>query len=480
MPKLPQTSLIAQGHEDPPPDSLSEVGSSQGSKVPDLVPKLNTLSQASRVYEEMTNGDVATDVSLRGAKTSILAAQFFLEAIDGEQENQDIKDFVEYNLFTGMEKGFLTFLENCLRMFEHGFSISELVWENRQWAPQRSMANRKTYTMLKKIAHRPATTISNIEYDDNGEVAKITQTAIGAKMKTREVDLPLTKTVWFTFNQKNGRIEGKSLLRTAYEPWYYKTHLYKIDAIQKERHGIGVPKIPLPPQATEDDKKAAHELGKNLRTNEAAYIIEPFGWGEIGFAELKTQPVDVLPSIEHHNAQIFLNVMMQFLLLGVEGSGGGRATSAAQVDMYQKSLKYITGYICEVFNLYIIPKLVSYNFDTDRFPKLQVRNIGETKDIQALSAAYSNLANQELITPDIDLEQWIRKQFDMPAKTEDRPEFSQANIRETLQGQLGASGQLTDPKAATPAPKPTLGQRLKNSIPKRTRTGYVGKQVGQP
>jgi len=368
----------------------------------------------------MTNGDVACDISLRGAKTPVLAAEFFIEPFNDEQENLDIRDFIDYNIFTGLDRPFEMLLQDILKMYEHGYRAFEIVYENREWAPPRKMANRKTRTMIKKIASRSATTIGKIEYDDHGELALIEQNAIQAKGKTKLLKLPIDRLAIFTFNGESGKIEGKSILRTAYKHWYYKEHLYKIDAIQKERHGIGVPDIELPVGYTDDDKAIARELGRNLRTNEEAFILRPPGM-TIGFAELEGDPVDVMKSIEHHNMMILLNVMLEFLLSGVESSGGGRATSSAQLSIFEKTLKYVANYICGIFNLEIFPQLVRYNFDTDKYPKMQVRNIGEAKDLQALAAAFANLSDKRLITNDLDTEQWVRRQFDMPAKIGDRP-----------------------------------------------------------
>lgn len=178
---------------------------------------------------------------------------------------------------------------------------------------------------------------------------------------------------------------------------------------------MGFPVVDLPPGYTEPDKAAAYELVRNIRTNERAGAVLPPGW-LLHFLELPGQPVDVLRSIEHHNGMIMLNTMTQFLLLGLEGTGGGRATSGALQDMFTKSLRHVGNSICDLTNLYCIPKLVGYNFDSDKFPRLQVRNIGETKDLQQWAAGISNLVAQNVLTPDIELEQWARKIVDAPLK----------------------------------------------------------------
>jgi uncharacterized protein DUF935 len=411
------TSLTTEGKGTLSPGAaiMQEQGSSRGGLVRDVVPALGSRQQQVNTYEEMANGDAAVDVSLRAAKMPVMGADFFVEPFDENPENLDIAEFVEFNLLTGTNAPFLMILEDVLRMYEFGYSVVEKVWEQREWSPKRTGANRRKYTMLRKLAPRPTPTIKEVVYDNNGGPVSITQNAVQADGKPKEVDIDIEKLIIFSNNKKGGNLEGKSLLRTAYKPWYFKNNLYNIDGIQKERHGMGFPVIQLKSNYKDTEKTAALELVRNIRTNEHGGAVLPPGW-DLHFAELPGQPVNVMTSIEHHNGQIMLNTMSQFMLLGLEGTGGGRATSGAHQDMFIKSLRYVGNLICDSINLYCMPFLVGYNFPTDKFPRLRIRNLGETKDLQQWAAAISNLAAQNLITPDIETEQWVRTVVDAPFK----------------------------------------------------------------
>lgn len=408
------TSLQAKGTVDPPQGSDLEQGSSRGSGRRETVPALRSRSAAINTYGLMTDNDAATDVSLRAGKAPVQGANYYMQPFDEKPINQDISEFVSFNILEGPGKPFLLVMEDILRMYEDGSSVFETVWEEREWAPRRTGANRRKYTMLHKLGYRPATTIKEFVYDDNGGPIGIKHNALRADNKVEEEEIEIDKLLIFVFNQKGGNLEGKSLLRTAYKHWYYKDNLYQIDGIQKERHGTGFPVVTLPPNFTGEDKNVAHELVSNIRTNERGGAVLPPGF-ELAFAKIEGQPVDVLKSIEHHNGMIMLNVMVQFLLLGLM-EGGGRATSGSQQDMFNKSLRYVANVICQSINMYLIPRLVGYNFDTTEFPRMQVRNIGETKDLQQWASALSNLAAQNLITLDLETEQWVRNIVDMPDK----------------------------------------------------------------
>src|SRR5687767_14149664 len=182
----------------------------------------------------MARTDAVTSVSLRAAKVPILGADFYIDPVGEDQLQIDIGEFVSFNLFEGMSHPFSSALLKILRMFQHGFSVVEPVYELREWAPKRSMANRRKYTMLRKLAPRPSLSIKDIEVDDAGGPMNVIQNKVGKDGKVTETPIPIEKAIIFPFGDSDS-LFGESILRSAHPHWFYKTHLYKIDAIQKER-----------------------------------------------------------------------------------------------------------------------------------------------------------------------------------------------------------------------------------------------------
>jgi hypothetical protein len=460
------TSYKATGPDAIKPPNYKELGSQQSSILPDVVPEVGTPYQAARTYTRMIRDDASVRISLRAGKAPVLGAEFFIDPFDDSDINLAIWEFVDFNIFHGMTTCWSKVLEQTLTMYENGKAVFEPVWEQREWAPKKtnSAANRKQYTMLRKLAYRPSSTLGKVEYDDNGGPVSIVQTAIGTDGKTREVVIPIEKLVIFTIEPQAG-IEGMSLLRSAYKHWFYKDKLYAIDAIQKERHGIGVPDIEVSPAASPEDITAAHELGRNLRTNEYSYIVRPAAL-KVSFAEIKGNLVNALESADHHDNMIMKNIMVQFLNMGLSSSGG-RATGATAMDMFLKSMRHIANSICEVLNLYVIPNLVAYNFDTDQFPQVKVRNLGEAKDLQMWSAAMRNLIEVGALTVDEQTEAWVRDQVDMPrlqtpwVPFEERPTRIQELLQGTATSQLAAkqaqqgNGVVPPGTPVTPPGKPS-------------------------
>lgn len=463
----------APGVDDPgsKPANLSELGSQQAGSIADPVPQLSSPGIALRTYTQMVRDDVSVRISLRAGKAPVLGAEWYVEPFSDDPQDLIVQEFVDFNLFGGMTTPWTKTLEQILKMFENGFSIFEPVWELREWAPRKnaSGANRKQYTMLRKLAVRPSSTIGKFNYDNNGGPLSVEHTAIDANGNSKKVTIPIEKLVVFTFDQDGGDLRGNSILRSAYRNWYYKDYMYRIDGIQKERHGIGIPDIELQPGYSANDKKIAHELGANLRTNEKAYIVRTTTL-KVGFAELKGNLVEPLKSAEHHDTMIMKNIMVQFLNMGtgVEGGSGGRATGATSMDMFLKSMRHIADGICDSINLYLIPNLVAYNFPTDRFPQLKVRGVGETKDMQMWAAAMRNLINVDAITVDEATEQWVRQQMDMPRLT---TPFIPPHMRPT---QILETGNPADFDSEGNPVEPTQNQNGNKPVADKSKNGGAG------
>jgi hypothetical protein len=315
-----------------------------------------------------------------------------------------------------MSRTFKQILSEALLCADYGFYCFEKVYEVGKWRDTTKGSKPIRVVKWKKFAPRHPRYVVGWDFDSNGGVKALKFSKFAPHYE--EVNIPISKLLCFAFDEEAGNPAGLSILRSAYKHWYYKENLYKIDAIQKERHGIGVPKIILPPGYDDADKKFAAELGANLRTNENAYIVQPPGW-DVGFVQIPTNPANALESAEHHDLLIARNVLAQFLNIGTSAAGGSRNTSSAQQDIFMKSLRYMADFIRGIFNQYAIPQLVDFNFKTDGhyYPELKVRRLGDTADLRALSVAVLNLKNAGVITPTPELETWLSEQMDFPAPT---------------------------------------------------------------
>jgi hypothetical protein len=352
-------------------------------------------------YDRMRRSDAQVRTTLRLIKSPILSARWFIEPASEKRQDQKIAEFIWDNLTKWMSISWENVIRESLLMLDFGFYIWEKVFTFRQVPGFNSPR-----LIWQKFAPRHPLDMREWSLDANGGPNGVWMYGPNG---TDDYYLPINKIAIMTFEGEAGDLEGFSLLRTAYKHWYFKENLYKIDAIQKERHGMGVPLIKLPPGFTQKDRNLANELGRNLRTNEKAHVVLPPNW-DIMFLKLEGHPVDALASAEHHDLLLARNVLGQFININV-----GNVTQGEQQGIFMRNAMYIADTIRSVFNKYIIPQLVMLNWgNVDEFPELRVRRIGETVDWRTVSFAMRNVIGAGALRPDDKLETWVRENMDLP------------------------------------------------------------------
>lgn len=412
-------------------------------RVPELRDKIGL-----RTYYDMKRADGTVRGALRLIKTPILAARWFVEPATDSTIDKNIADFVQDNLFNKMNLPWSRVIEDALSMCEYGYFPLEKVYN-----PIDSDGKMR----LAKLAPRHPLDIREWIYDDNGGPKTIIMEPTVSN-GWQQIDIPIEKLVVFVLEQEGGDMRGISLLRSAYQHYYYKKTLYAIDAIQKERHGIGIPFVKLPLGYSPGEKKTAEDLARNLRTNERAHIVAPENW-DIGFAELKGHPVDCMTSIDHHNQQIKQNILAP-------------DDQQTTIDVFYKSTRYIASTVTDTFNHFVIPQLVDFNFSRGGYPKLCARRIGEIDDLRTLSFAFRNFVGAGAIIPDDELEKFLRSEMDLP--------IADKKTKRVIDSPAGSVGAQPNPTKAhyeppgspgTPAP-PQVG------LPRQAPSAPVG--VGKP
>lgn len=405
-------------------------------------------------YDKMRKGDGTVKGTLRAMKSPVLAARWFMEPEDNEKTSDvNAAEYVWKNL-THMSISWPQVLIESLLMCEFGYYMFEIVWEEKIVDGQKRL-------WIKKLAPRHPMDVLTWIYDPNGGPAGVVmRPPTGQPMD--EVLIPIDKLLVFTFDREAGNIEGISVLRSAYKHWFYMEQLYKIDAIQKERHGIGIPIIKLPPGFSPLDKAAAENLGRNLRTNERAHVVLPPNW-EIIFAKLEGHPVDCLASINVHKAAIRENILMGFLQADV-------TTTDQDQSLALKATRFIADIVCETFNLYLIPKIIENNFSRVGTPTLKARRIGEQNDWRTLSFAVRNLIGSGALVPDDKLEEMLRDEMDLPL-------IDKATRR------IAATPMNKQDEANTPSEGPPVGAGNAPGAPVPVGSGPTqqrGAKVGMP
>lgn len=363
--------------------------------------------QGIRVYEEMRKSDGTVRAAVLACTLPIRRATYFVNPATNSDQDKEIANFVEHALFDWLDITWDDVIRQALLMVPFGVMLFEKVYGIKNH-------DGKDYVTLTKLAPRLPKSILQWELVDHTfGIQQIRQDGVLAQ-------IPGSKLLIFVNEREGDNWWGNSMIRPAYRHWYVKDNLYKIDAISIERQTVGVPYVKMPQGYTEADEAKAQKAAQNLRANESSFAVIPTNY-EIGFLDMGAHTTrDPIPSIEHHDKQILLSVLAQFLSLGQTKTGSGsRALSSDHSDLFLKGIEAIANTIVDEFNKNLIPELVDMNFnDVKVYPVLDYSGISKV-DVQALGDAYSKLSTAGAISPTQDDEQYLRSAMGLPPRTQE-------------------------------------------------------------
>lgn len=344
-------------------------------------------------YDQMRKGDARVSSSLLLRKTPILGARWFIEPASDSVRDKNVAERLWKNINDEMTISWTQVLWESMLSLDFGFYAFEKVWEPKY-------VDGEWRICLRKLAPRHPMNVTEWDYDANGGPNGVFFGAPESLPRRPDVYIPIDKLLIFTHQREGGNMAGVSALRSAYKHWYFKDNLYKIDAIQKERHGIGIPIIHLPPNFNTEDAQLANQIGRNLRVNEKSHVVLPPLWN-IEWADIKGQPVDAIPSIEHHDRMISANVLTEF----------ATGDNDRAIELYFRTAAVIADTVKDCLNLYLARQYVDYNYSRVGYPKFNYWFVPNLRD---LSFALRNLVGADLIRPDQGVEDLLREIGHLP------------------------------------------------------------------
>lgn len=362
-------------------------------------PTLEGLS-AFATYEKMRRSDAQVAGTLQAIGLRIRQAEWLVMAPkDPTPVEQEATDLVRECLFE--EIRFDSVIQNALLMLPFGCAAHADHWYVD--------GNRVRIKKLKPLL--PVTFQRWIVDQETEELLGIEQ--YGAKGDTYvTVTVERDRLALFTFQQEGANFGGRSVLRHIYPHWFIKSNLYRIDAISCERNGMGVPYIIMGPDAKKEDRTTALDYVSKLSTHERAGIVLPNGW-TFGLKGIEGGLRDPKESIAHHNMQIAVAVLAQFMMLG-QSESGNRALGDTLSDFFYSGLQATAKVIEEEVSRTTIRRLCDYNFaGLARYPRLVAQKIQAVK-FEMVYPALKELAGAGLVQGDDELEAYLRKTMGLP------------------------------------------------------------------
>ena len=390
-------------------------------------------------FREMAENDWVCGAILFAIENLIRGVEWTAQAADDTAEAEAAKAFVE-EVLVDMSTSFDTVLTEICTMFTFGFAPMEITWKRRVAGTDDMGLPISRFTDGKigiaSIALRKQETVVRWDIDDaDGRIYGFWQ-----QPYTRpQVYIPTPKTLLFRTTPVANNPEGRSILRTAYRSWFYRSRIEEIEAIGIERDLAGLPMVRIPatlmdPNASIEDKavyQAYRRLVTQVRRDQQEGIILPSNRDQSGnllfeFELLTTggsRSFDTNAVLTRYDRATATAVLADFIFLGQQAVGSF-ALSSDKTALFAAAIQaFLSKAIAERFNEDLLPRLWTLNgFDFAAMPTLVPADIEEASlgEVGALIQVLTGAGAQ--LFPDRELENHLRRRAGLPPAPEDGAE----------------------------------------------------------
>lgn len=375
------------------------------------------------VYREMSDNDETVGAIIFAIKMLIRQARFRVERAGEREVDERAREFVESCLHD-MSVTWTETLSEILSFLTYGFSVHEIVYKRRMGNKRDPRLHSKYNDGLigwQKLPIRAQESLYEWEFDERDNLIAFVQMP---PPDYQIIRIPAEKFLLFRTESHKDNPEGRSILRNAYRPWFFKKRLQELEGIGVERDLAGFPVLIAPEGVDIWSKSNAsllqmcNEFVRNLRRDALEGITLPHGWElKLLSAGSSGRQFDTNAIIQRYDSRIAMTVLADFLFLGHEQSGSW-ALSSDKTRLFAMAIGAFLDMICEVFNRTAIPALIEINrLAVTAYPQLVHDDI-ETQDLSKLGEFLKTCAELGLINADDTLEDYLRAQAGLPARLE--------------------------------------------------------------
>lgn len=378
--------------------------------------------RALKVYREMSDNDAVVGAILFAIEMLIRTVTWRVEGPDDK-----VNEFVD-SCRDDMSHSWSDFIAEVLSMLPYGFSYHEIIYKKRTGMSASDPGSGSKYSDGKigwrKLPIRAQDTLVEWHWDEQGGIQGVVQQA---PPKYESVVIPINRSLLFRVGVHKGNPEGRSVLRNAFRPWYFLRRLQEIEAIGIERDLAGLPVIYRTADVANVYDAELKKILRNVRRDEQEGLLLPLVRNDKGEKDLEfslmasagSRQMDVSKPIERYEKSIANTVLADFILLG-QTAVGSFALSSDKTALFATALGAILTAIASVMNTHAIPRLCALNgIPADKFPTLTHSDL-ETPDLSELGDYITKLAGAGMpLFPDDELEAYLRKTGNLPAKSEE-------------------------------------------------------------
>jgi hypothetical protein len=405
--------------------------------------------KAVQVYKEMSENDPIVGALMHTFNMLLRNVQWRVEASGSKQEDVKAAKFVE-SCMDDMEHTWSDFVSEVLSMLVYGWSWFEVVYKRRlglYTRDHRTMSRHEDGLIgWRKLPVRAQETLFKWVFDDDGRVRAMVQMPAP---HYRQTLVPMSRSLLFRYQHAKGNPEGRSLLRNAYRPWFYKKRIEEFEAVGVERDLAGLPMVKVPAEwlrakpGTAQHKAVLEfkKMVKSIRRDEQEGLVFPqaydqdtkqplFDFQLLGSGGSRAFSTDSI--INRYEQRILMTVLADFILVGHQGVGS-YSLHVDKTGIFRTSLNAIVDSIAEVLNRQAVPRLMRMN-GMRSLPRFVPSDV-DAPDIAQLGAFMGQMAGLGMSWfPDPDMEQFVRRAARMPEMTDDdkkRVELSEKNQQRT-------------------------------------------------
>ncbi|MNU72333.1 hypothetical protein D3C71_617890 [compost metagenome] len=350
--------------------------------------------RAAAIYKEMADNDPTIGAILYMMEQLIKKAGWTVKPGGDSAGDIAASDFLK-ECMDDMRMSWDNTISEILSMFTYGFSFHEVVFKVRKGPDQSNPKFRSKHTDGRigwaGFPVRSQSSMSGWDFDEQGYVKAFEQSAPPNWGKTL---IPLSKGLLFRTKVSRDNPEGRSLLRNAYRPWYFKKRIEEIEGIGIERDLAGLPMLTAPPDvniwdATDIDasrlRAKAETLVRNVRRDRTEGLLLPNGW-EFKLATTGgSRQFDTNAIVNRYDNRIAITMLADIVMMGGD-KVGSFALGEVKKSLLAASLEAHIQNIADILNTYAVPKLFKFNYFpgmTD-IPKIVPGEV-ETPDIKELA-----------------------------------------------------------------------------------------------
>lgn len=300
----------------------------------------------------------------------------------------------------------------------------------------------------RKLGPRMPHTILQINMEKDGGLKSIIQQPIyGGGTMWQKNEIKVNRLIAYIWEQEGANWAGRSMLRGIYKNWLMKDVVLRVGAINIERAG-GVPVITGPKGASPDDLEELAKMARQFRVGEGSGGAIPNG-AELQLAR-SAGGEEAVNYIKLQNEEMGRGFLMMFMNLG-QATTGSYALGSSLIDYVLNTQETIANWICDIFNEHQIEDHVDWNWgeETENVPTL---GYSRRDDKQMALGDLSKAVEQNLITLDDELEDWIREEFNMPRRNPSlQARSTSSGAADGTDGEGGAEAENSPGGSATPA-----------------------------